>query len=158
MTDPELFVEDLTLSHLQDFVSYPIRQADVDEWLDGLGAHPSEGLLTHFRPDQYGRAMSIKDVGVVLVWGCHVADGVGTLWLVASDYDLSLAPLIHREFGQAEMDRVLNLAPLIQAYPSSKNTLHHRWLEHYGFKKVRTLRFPASTVPFYRYVRRRNVL
>jgi hypothetical protein len=103
----------------------------------------------------YGRALSIDGVGCVLLWGASVEPDMATIWLVGSDYDLSLAPLIHREFGHTEWPKVIALAPKLQAFPSSKNVVHCRWLEHFGFKKVRTLRFGASPVPFYRYVRRR---
>lgn len=151
---PEFYVEDLTAEHIGDFVSRPIRQADVEEWQDGLGGHPRDLLPKAFDPTQYGRALGIRGVGIVAVWGCGVRGGIGTIWLVASDYDLSLAPYIHREIGHVEFPKVLALAPLLQAFPSSKNTVHCKWLEHFGFKKVRTVRFEASSVPFLRYVRR----
>ncbi len=151
-------VEDMTSEHIQEFLSKPIREADAQEWQDGLGGHPRDLLPVVLRPGHYARALSIAGVGCVLLWGCNVDGDMGTLWLVASDYDLSLAPLIHREFSANEWAPIAALAPVLQAYPSSKNTVHHRWLEHFGFKKVRTVTFPGSRVPFLRYVRRRNVL
>lgn len=151
-------VEDMTPEHIREFVSKPIREADVQEWQDGLGGHPRDLLPAALLPGQYARALSIKGVGCVVLWGCNVDEGVGTIWLIASAYDPTLAPLIHREWATVEWPPILELAPVLQAFPSSKNTMHHRWLEHFGFEKDRAVTFPASKVPFLRYVRRRNVL
>lgn len=153
-----MIVEDLEFRHVADFLSRPIRPADEQEWLDGLGAHPEDALWDNAKGSTYARALTVPSGETVLLWGCGVSEGVGTIWLIASNYDLSLAPLIHREFAHVEWPKVLALAPVLQAFPSSKNTMHHRWLEHFGFQKDRAIMFPRGSVPFIRYVRRSDVL
>lgn len=147
----------LTPALLDDFLSRPMRPDDAEEWVDGLGMTVQEALPVMLDWDAYNRAV-VTDTGeCVCVFGCNVVPGGqwGIIWLVASAYDLSLAPLVHRAVGIEEMPRLVALAGNLVAWPSSKNTVHHRWLEHFGFVREGEVVPAGRTVPFIKYVRRK---
>lgn len=153
-----MIVEDLTEEHIANFLSQSIRPADEQEWIDGLGKHPKDALRENVAGSHLARALIVPTGEVVLLWGCRVVGEVGYIWLIASDYDPTMAPLIHREFAHEEWPKVIAMAPVLEAWPSSKNTTHHRWLEHFGFVRGVSVIPPGRSVPFVRYFRRSNVL
>lgn len=150
---------DLTPDLVADFLSRPVRPADEEEWQDGLGRSVQEALPGMVDWTAYNRAIVLDSGECVVLFGCHVLpEGWGVLWLVASSFDLALAPLVHRTMAHDEWPQIMDLAPNLVAFPSSKNTAHHRWLEHFGFQREGEVAMGANNVPFIRYVRRAHVL
>lgn len=145
---------DLTPDLLATFLANPIRPADEQEWMDGLGKSVREALPDNLVGAQRQRCV-LDDAGVpIVVFYARADDGIATLAMVGADRDQTLAMRIYLEFSKSEWPEVIRMAPILQAFPSANNTLHHKWLEHVGFKKVRTIKLRGSQ--FYRYVRRRG--
>lgn len=126
----------ITRSLLASFLAAPIRPEDLAEWQDA-GLDPQVDLSPMIEAASYARCVVDDRSGInecVAVWAVSVSEGIGTVMLIGSDRPELVIP-IHQEFSRDEWFRIKALAPVLQAYPSVKNTQHHKWLEHFGFVK-----------------------
>jgi hypothetical protein len=129
-------LRNLTPALYDSFMANPIRPDDLLEWAEA-GLIPKDHLPVMLQSAVYIKCAVDDSSGLpvcVAIWAVNVSDGIGTIMLIGADRPELVIP-IHQEFSRDEWHRVKLLAPVLQAFPSVKNKQHHKWLEHFAFKK-----------------------
>lgn len=154
-------VVDATREHAEDFLTRPIRQADLDEWFLGTGRRYIEDSLMEVWDNKQlltrARALLYEDRCIAL-WGSHVHPDVsqnGTVWLIASQEAERRGRSIHRLWrGEiAGMHRFSGTT--LRALAHASNHLHLHWLEVVGFKEVQRLNVSVG-IPFILFERHKD--
>jgi len=130
------------------------RQADVEEWVGGLGRKVLPGLLDALEVPGSKNETFLLDGVPLCMWGTHPAttEGVGIVWLLATKAAERHVLAIHRHFGPVLKD-MHSRYPVLYAMTHPRNTTHHRWMERNGFVKDGMVS-TALGIPYYLYVRR----
>jgi hypothetical protein len=115
-----------------------IREADVMEWAAGTNMSMDHAFRLTVDQVEHCYMVSRKDDGRSLCfWGVDdLGNGVGNVWLFATnegarDFKLSL----HRIVKQ-ELNKLLQITPILMANSHLANELHHDWLKWLGFKHL----------------------
>lgn len=124
-----------TIDHAYDFLTRPIRQLDVDEWVLIGGRPVSISLMQciHSQPDT-ARALVAGDRCIAL-WGVIKEDywpSLGGVWLIASQEAEDRANAIHR-LWRKEIEIMHSHRPVLRAAVMERNELHRKWLYAVGF-------------------------
>lgn len=141
-----------------DLIVSRLRQEDINEWV------ASGSSVQRLRADlKYSIEQSVEPFTIQsLVDGLPVAifgaipeadePDVGKVWLVAT-------PAAERD-GNALMlafsgvsKQVFKPFGAVMCFADARNPVHHRWLEWFGFEKIRTVPYGPWSMPFYEYWR-----
>lgn len=126
-----------TQDHALDFLSRPIRQLDVDEWVlsGGRPVPVSLNLCIAGQPDT-ARALVVGG-RCIAMWGVIKEDywpSLGGVWLIASQEAQDRAHAIHRLWFK-EITLMHDHRPVLRAAVMDRNELHEKWLRVVGFVK-----------------------
>jgi len=136
---------------------HDIRPADLTEWQKGTGhqsiredlsaaiIHPNSTIVT----DEAGQCIA--------AWGVsekYPGSTIGSAWMVATNQALRRVHEMHRFFkiGIREMHERF---PIIHATAWAENTVHHKWMEHFGFVRQPGI-ITIHHAPFILFTRRKQ--
>ena len=144
--------------HLATFMP-DIRPLDNEEWVAGTGMSTRAGLhavITVHPNSSWAVVGNNEDCWAL--WGVtppvqRFVEFRGVAWMVASKKAQRNLHAMHRLFNQGISD-MHKLYPHLEAWAYAPNTLHHRWMERFGWQrtgKVRSFALPGfGFVQFHR--------
>lgn len=155
-----LIMEPATRTHARSLLN-DIRREDNEEWVAASGKPTSWTLPWSIdRAGPLARAAVHPDGQTLSIWGANPTDreGVGIAWLISTNRAYEHVVGHHRHFwrGLKEMHAVY---PRLEAWAWERNTVHHHWMEHFGFERpgVSAVFAPGFTYHLFTREDRRNV-
>lgn len=150
-------VVDATPEHLEQFLSKPIRQDDIDEWFAATGGRSVPGVMREnitCAPPEFTRALLNDASECICLWGVTAGPicDEGIVWLIATVEAEVVGKAIHR-FWPREVALMHMRHDLLAALAYAENSLHASWLEAVGFHPVAVDHIGPSRLPFITYVR-----
>lgn len=145
--------------HIASFMP-DIRPLDNEEWVAGTASSTWNGLSAVIAVFPDSSWAVLDDWGYCwALWGVTRPDTPvafrGVAWMVASKKAQRNLHAMHRLFNQGISD-MHKLYPHLEAWAYSANTLHHRWMERFGWRrtgKVKSFALPGfGFVQFHRSV------
>jgi hypothetical protein len=149
-------VVDARPEHVEQFLSKPIRQDDIDEWFaatggDAIGRTLRETFTVDNQPIY--RALLNDNEECICLWGmAHSPEGFGLVWLIASQEAEQHGKHIHRYWPKEVSLMHMHYSRLV-AIAYQGNPLHLSWLEAIGFEPVAAYPVGPGSLPFVTYVR-----
>lgn len=141
--------------HLGTFMP-DIRPLDNEEWVAGTGMRTKEAIGNAI---QYGAAWAVVDNAGVCwaLWGVapkfpHGECDTGVAWMVASRKAARNLHSMHRLFRKGISDMHARYHHL-EAWAYGRNTLHHVWMERFGWTRTGQVANFATPLSFIQYER-----
>lgn len=136
---PNLRIVPARQEHLASFMP-DIRPLDNEEWVAGTGSSTWNGLsatLVVF-PNSSWAVVDDNETCWAL-WGVTSPSSPvsfrGVAWMVASKKAQRNLHAMHRLFHQGISD-MHKLYPHLEAWAYAPNTLHHKWMQRFGWEKT----------------------
>ncbi len=151
-----LEVIDATPMHIEQLLSKPIRQDDVDEWFAATGGRTVSDVLRSAAELGFmdGCRALLNETGeCICLWGVTAGPhGAGYVWLVASEEAELHGRHVHRLWPK-EIAMMHMRFSLLAAIAYGNNMLHLSWLEVIGFKPIATDYVGPGRLPFITHIR-----
>lgn len=135
-----------------------LRQADVDEWVGGVGGDVLRAMLNAIEiPWSINRTFFHRGVPMAM-WGSYAAWGpdaprgsVGQVWFIATNLAMKHTVDIHR-YARSELRSMHTRFEYLIAHTHPRNTLHHKWLERHGWVRQPGVLMTTVGIPYLAYI------
>jgi hypothetical protein len=130
-----------------------LRAADVAEVWAACGEEPLPAILKSLELSTYTRGL-LLDGEPAAIWGVaplRGLPGAGAAWLLGSDALTAHARTFWR-LCRPELDRMLEVAPVLLNYVDARYRQALRWAERLGFSVEPARPFGFARMPFHRIV------
>jgi hypothetical protein len=143
-------VVEATVAHAEQLAPR-MRSADTLEVQSSAGMTPLAALLASLRASVYSRALLIDGEPAAL-WGVAPAAGddqdIGVVWLLTGDL-ADRHPLALMVHCRAELQRMLEVRPVLTNAVDERYPGAVRWLRWLGFEVGEAVPFGTSGLPFH---------
>lgn len=132
----QLIAERATLAHAQSLLR-DVRQVDREEWVGACLRRIEDTLPEHVEKSGELAMAAVHPDGTTLsLWGALPSDHpeVGCAWLVSTNRAYHHVLGHHRHF-KAGLKAMHDRYRVLMAWAWWENTVHHQWMEHFGFRR-----------------------
>jgi len=143
----KLTVVDAQFAHLLPVLP-DIRHEDLHEWYAASGGPFLPAAKRTIDTGAYKRVALGEDGKALCFWGCDR----GYVWLFATKAAVPLALSLHRIL-KPELQKMLDIWPILQAISCASNEVHHDWLKWLGFECMGSMWSGPRGFPFKLFVK-----